>query len=178
MHVLCPYFCDISDRTTTNQWLRAVAVTLMTVNSFDTLQQSMKLESYLHISDSPLGPGVKATEGACDQIDSPVERKASDIGNIWGVHKRDPGKPTGQRAAAESGQKTDNQRGVSTRHQVRSSPLMMSGVTKPVFSQLCQANVATLCNIWTIVFSLYEVRYLKMCHGYVYHVNKKTTTYF
>lgn len=68
--------------TITNQELRARSVTLKKANSFGTLQQSMKLESYLHISDPHLQLGVKVTLGPHDQIDSPVKRKASHICNI------------------------------------------------------------------------------------------------
>lgn len=79
--------------TSAIQWPRVMAVTLMKVNSVDTLQQSMKLESYFQISDPPLWPGVKATKGPCDLIDSPVKRKASNMGSSWGIHEREWVKP-------------------------------------------------------------------------------------
>lgn len=139
-----------------------MAVTLMKVNSFNTRQQSMKLESYLHISDPLLWPGVKATRGPYDQIDSLLERKASNINSILGCMWAWPGVPNktkhkeqqlkvsdlcGQLEA--SGEEfTINDVEVKQELQRQSSHNCVR----------CQANVTTLCNIWTTVYSLYEVR--------------------
>ncbi len=100
----CPLAAPVS-HTTTNQWLRTTAATLMKVTNFDNLPQSMTLESYPHISDPLLWPGVKANSVPCDQTASPVKLEASTISYIWGQCKCKPTGPDAQRAAAESLQK-------------------------------------------------------------------------
>lgn len=130
-----------------------------TVNSFDT-SQSMKLESYLHISDPLLWPGVKATKGPCDQIDSPVKHKSQQhrqhLRSTW------PGKANRtntQRAAAWKSPKTSN---LGSQLEASGEGFTINDVKVKQESQSqyshscarCRANIATLCDIWTTLCTL------------------------
>lgn len=109
-----------------------------------------------YIRSSPL----TRCESNCDQINSLVKRKAHNIGNIWGVHEREPVKPT-RITHKEQQSKVSKNRVVSLRLQVKSSPLMMSKSNQESESQYsygcirCQVNIATFCNIWTTLCTLF-----------------------
>lgn len=135
----------------------------MKANSFDTLQQSMKLESYLHASDPLLWAGVKATKGPCNQIDSRAKRKRQ---QHW-RHRRctwawpaKANRTNTQRAADWKPPKTNNLGGQleASGEGFTINDVKVKQESQSQYSHSrarCRANVATLCDIWTTLYTLF-----------------------